>query len=660
MVFAQQGPSLMELLGEAGYALDTPGAYLRGLMAFRPGERVSGKELLGIKEEGFSGAGLMAEMALDPLNLLTAGIPLAAVLGKGDKLADAARVAGSAEDVLAHNKMVDELLAAGVMPESLAAKTQFSKLAHRPKPGVSTEEVLDAYKQIMPDIGDYDLADEDLLELIQHQLSEPVHAAASTKVGSQLAGGGFTQGLTGAPARVSLEEDIDRLMEALSGGDPDAFRRSVSEARAAGEAGVTPLRLAPESEALARLFDQHKEIARAQHMTTASPEEVGGLQDLLTAGKNVEQELDVGGGSWGGSGVYVAPEPKTAAYLDVDNRRKVLGTAFTENPLVIPASEYYGPHGLQDFIRTNRHLFPNITDEQRMLANTAPEGLYAEIRAGLVDDAEDAVSHYSTLDVVKNDAIDDANYFMEEMEGTPEWALVDDWIEHEGLDLQDLVGAHAIEAGERALKNQDALSFESFLASRMEGRAPEGYELDKFIENPFSEVTAEMATKADQGALKSEDYIQHQMEGSRFTPERASDIARRQGYDSVVFSERNIDAKNWMDDLFETKEYEEFREAVLEDPDFWLEVNMLYPETAERYHGAADFVVPRHGDPGHGQLFNLGPHGEEFAPEKLVLPKASRRGVPGKDVQKAILAAIGVEGLNATLHSMQERREVSA
>ena len=108
-------------------------------------------------------------------------------------------------------------------------------------------------------------------------------------------------------------------------------------------------------------------------------------------------------------------------------------------------------------------------------------------------------------------------------------------------------------------------------------------------------------------------------------------------------------------------DYEQFREAVLEDPDFWLEINMLYPETAERYldPGPAGFSVPRTGDPGHGQLFNI-VDDMLVAPEKLPLPNASKSRVPGKDVQKAILLAIGVGGMNEALQSMQKKRELAA
>jgi hypothetical protein len=37
---------LLSALGTVGYALDTPGAYTRGLLAGRPGERVDGRDML--------------------------------------------------------------------------------------------------------------------------------------------------------------------------------------------------------------------------------------------------------------------------------------------------------------------------------------------------------------------------------------------------------------------------------------------------------------------------------------------------------------------------------------------------------------------------------------------------------------------------------------
>ena len=74
---------LLEALGGIGYALDTPGAYFRGLLAGRPGERVSGEELTG-----GAGSGLAVEMIADPLNLVPItpflkAIGLTAGLGAG-------------------------------------------------------------------------------------------------------------------------------------------------------------------------------------------------------------------------------------------------------------------------------------------------------------------------------------------------------------------------------------------------------------------------------------------------------------------------------------------------------------------------------------------------------------------------------------------------
>ncbi len=61
---------LMDALELGGYALDTPGAYLRGLLAGKPGERTSGEDLLGsYGVQGGPLGGFAAEMALDPLAL---------------------------------------------------------------------------------------------------------------------------------------------------------------------------------------------------------------------------------------------------------------------------------------------------------------------------------------------------------------------------------------------------------------------------------------------------------------------------------------------------------------------------------------------------------------------------------------------------------------
>lgn len=61
-----------EVLEGLMYGLDTPGAYTRGLLAGRPGERVSGQEMLG--EWGMESPnpvlGILSEMTFDPLNLI--------------------------------------------------------------------------------------------------------------------------------------------------------------------------------------------------------------------------------------------------------------------------------------------------------------------------------------------------------------------------------------------------------------------------------------------------------------------------------------------------------------------------------------------------------------------------------------------------------------
>jgi hypothetical protein len=83
---------LLDALGDVGYALDTPGAYTRGLLAGRPGERASGEEMLSsYGVDAGPWGGLAAEVVVDPLTLLP---PLwgaykgTRALGKGIGLAD--------------------------------------------------------------------------------------------------------------------------------------------------------------------------------------------------------------------------------------------------------------------------------------------------------------------------------------------------------------------------------------------------------------------------------------------------------------------------------------------------------------------------------------------------------------------------------------------
>jgi GNAT superfamily N-acetyltransferase len=82
---------IRDTLGAVGYALDTPGAYTRGLLAGRPGQRVGGREMLqdwGVVGENRPGldwgdaAGFGAEMLLDPLNAIGLGL-----IGRTAKLA---------------------------------------------------------------------------------------------------------------------------------------------------------------------------------------------------------------------------------------------------------------------------------------------------------------------------------------------------------------------------------------------------------------------------------------------------------------------------------------------------------------------------------------------------------------------------------------------
>lgn len=71
--------SLTDALSGAGYALDTPGALLRGILAGKPGMRKSGREMLeswgalGPNKAGFDAgdvAGFLADVLVDPVNLL--------------------------------------------------------------------------------------------------------------------------------------------------------------------------------------------------------------------------------------------------------------------------------------------------------------------------------------------------------------------------------------------------------------------------------------------------------------------------------------------------------------------------------------------------------------------------------------------------------------
>lgn len=71
--------NLWDVLSGVGYALDTPGALTRGVLAGRPGTRASGREMLealgvlGPNQSGLDAgdvAGFGADMLVDPVNLL--------------------------------------------------------------------------------------------------------------------------------------------------------------------------------------------------------------------------------------------------------------------------------------------------------------------------------------------------------------------------------------------------------------------------------------------------------------------------------------------------------------------------------------------------------------------------------------------------------------
>jgi hypothetical protein len=89
---------LLDAIGDVGYALDTPGAYARGLLAGRPGERASGEELLSsYGVDGGPLGGMAAEMVLDPLAL--AGPAFGAIKGVRGINRGTRALAGLADDV---------------------------------------------------------------------------------------------------------------------------------------------------------------------------------------------------------------------------------------------------------------------------------------------------------------------------------------------------------------------------------------------------------------------------------------------------------------------------------------------------------------------------------------------------------------------------------
>ena len=105
----------MDILGGVGDVLDTPGRFTRTALAgrnpfstvFDPSKGVSGRELLqqygmvGENQDGLDGGdigGFLAEMALDPTNLIGTGL-LAKIMGKASKARAANRAIEAANDV---------------------------------------------------------------------------------------------------------------------------------------------------------------------------------------------------------------------------------------------------------------------------------------------------------------------------------------------------------------------------------------------------------------------------------------------------------------------------------------------------------------------------------------------------------------------------------
>lgn len=110
-------PTLIDLLSGVGNVLDTPGRFARTALAgrnpfetvFDPSKGVSGRDLLqqygmvGENQDGLDGGdigGFMAEMALDPTNLIGGGL-LARLMGKAGKAKAARRaIFPDASDIL--------------------------------------------------------------------------------------------------------------------------------------------------------------------------------------------------------------------------------------------------------------------------------------------------------------------------------------------------------------------------------------------------------------------------------------------------------------------------------------------------------------------------------------------------------------------------------
>ena len=345
----------MEILGGLGHAVDTPAAYLRGLLAGRPGERVSGAELLG----GGAGEGLAAEVLLDPLNLLAGGvgIPLAA-LSKLDKTADVARAAGMtakelevfnalrAAEGLSHNQAVDWLLNSGVMPERLAKETALRTTEMVPKGGVTADQLVSAFEQIDPSASRYremlrsamdptegsnlihpEDADRIMTDLITAHVQEPAGPWLTEKGADRFEA-------RQAVKRTGMEGKTEEIIkELLDQADAHGYGSGTLRPERESEIfksmlgrgyGFEPARLHPESGALMELFEEVSRPAAMGHITSAPEGQLSDFNELLTSVKRGEDAVQatgptVGevtgvGDTYGGEGVYSYPARSHSAW----------------------------------------------------------------------------------------------------------------------------------------------------------------------------------------------------------------------------------------------------------------------------------------------------------------------------------------------------------
>jgi hypothetical protein len=116
--------ALLDAIGDIGYALDTPGAYLRGALGGQIGNRMSGEEMLSSygMDAGPIG-GFAAEAVLDPLAL--AGLAGGAIKGVGGLTRGARAMAGMGEADPLARRLAE--LAAGVEDPLDAARLAYQQ-----------------------------------------------------------------------------------------------------------------------------------------------------------------------------------------------------------------------------------------------------------------------------------------------------------------------------------------------------------------------------------------------------------------------------------------------------------------------------------------------------------------------------------------------------